>query len=330
MVRPFSEVAGIRCRAYSLPLERAIADFGADVPFGQVAPKMKEHYGIDLAACAPRLLTERVARELTEADCLPAARPSHVANWLIVETDGGMVPIVETLAGAADARKGKTTRWREAKVCIAQRQGEVVPKAGVTMDGPTEAGAILKRLAEALGFNAKTQVHGVGDGATWIGDQIEEQFGAQGGFLIDLFHVCDYLTPASVVCAPDSPKDWVASQKARLLAGQAGEVVAEMKPHVEPSPIDDAQAPVRAAWRYLSNRLDQLDYPRAIALNLPIGSGAIESAHRYLVQARLKRPGAWWREDIAQAMMNLRVMRHNQLWEAYWEKRWAEPLRRAA
>lgn len=128
MVRPFSEVAGIRCRAYSLPLERAIADFGADVPFGQVAPKMKEHYGIDLAACAPRLLTERVARELTEADCLPAARPSHVANWLIVETDGGMVPIVETLAGAADARKGKTTRWREAKVCIAQRQGEVVPK----------------------------------------------------------------------------------------------------------------------------------------------------------------------------------------------------------
>ena len=107
-------------------------------------------------------------------------------------------------------------------------------------------------------------------------------------------------------------------------------LVAQMKPHVEPSSRDDAQAPVRAAWRYLSNRLDQLDYARALALKLPIGSGAVESSHRYLVQARLKRPGAWWCEDIAQAMMNLRVMRHNQLWEAYWEKRWAEPLRRAA
>jgi len=40
---------------------------------------------------------------------------------------------------------------------------------------------------------------------------------------------------------------------------------------------------VRAAWRDLSNRLDPLDYPRAIALNLPIGFGAIESSHRYLV-----------------------------------------------
>ena len=87
---------------------------------------------------------------------------------------------------------------------------------------------------------------------------------------------------------------------------------------------------MRVAWRYFSNRLDQLDYPRALALNLPVGSGAVESSHRYLVQARLKRPGAWWCADIAQAMMNLRVMRHNRIWEAYWEKRWAEPLRRAA
>jgi len=307
-----------------------VADLGADVPFGQVAAKMKEHYGIDLADGAPRTLTERVAGELTEADCLPAAGSSNTAERLIIETDGGMVPIVETLAGTADARQGKRTHWREAKVCIAQQQGEAVPKAGVTMGGPLEAGALLKRLVEALGFGPKTQVHCVGDGAAWISDQIEELFGTQGTFLVDLFHVCEYLTPASKVCAPEDSQDWVASQKARFLLGQAREVVAEMKRHVEPTSVDDSQAPVRAAWRYFSNRLDQFDYPRALALNLPVGSGAVESSHRYLVQARLKRPGAWWRENIAQAMMNLRVMRHNQLWEAYWEKRWAEPLRRAA
>jgi hypothetical protein len=112
----------------------------------------------------------------------------------------------------------------------------------------------------------------------------------------------------------------VASQKARFLLGQAREVVAEMKLHLEPASVDDPQAPVRVAWRYFSNRLDQLDYPRALALNLPVGSGEVESSHRYLVQARLKRPGAWWRADMAQAMINLRVMRHNQLWETYWEK----------
>ena len=307
-----------------------MTDLGADLPFGQVAAKIKEHYGVDLAVSAPRTLTERVACELTEADCLPVAGPSNTAKRLIVETDGGMVPLVETVEGAADARKGKRTHWREAKVCIAQRQGEAVPKAGVTMEGPREAGAILKRLVDALGFGPKTQVHCVGDGAAWISSQIEELFGTQGTFLVDLFHVCEYLTPASKVCAPDSAQDWVASQKARFLLGQAREVVAEMKLHLEPASVDDPQAPVRVAWRYFSNRLDQLDYPRALALNLPVGSGEVESSHRYLVQARLKRPGAWWRAYMAQAMINLRVMRHNQLWETYWEKRWAEPLRRAA
>jgi len=281
LFRPFSEAAGVRCRGYSLPLERAVADLGADVPFGQVAAKMKEHYGIDLAEGAPRTLTERVACALTEADCLPVAGKSNTAEMLIVETDGGMVPIVDAGASAADARKEKRTHWREAKVCIAQRQGEAVPKAGVTMGGPLEAGAILKRLVEALGFGPKTRVHCVGDGAAWISDQIEELFGTQGTFLVDLFHVCEYLTPASKVFAPDDPKDWVASQKAQFLQGQACAVVTEMKLHVEPASVDDSQAPVRAAWRYFSNRLDQLDYPRALTLNLPVGSGAVESSHRY-------------------------------------------------
>ncbi len=320
----------MRCRGYSLPLERAVADLGADVPFGQVAAKLQEHYGISVAIGAARTLTERVACDLREADCLPAGRTAPTAGRLIAETDGGMVPIVKAQADAPDARKGKSTYWREAKVCIVQRQGEVVPKVGVTMDGPAEAGAILKQLAVALGFNARTQVHCVGDGAPWIADQIEEQFGTQGSFLVDLFHVCEYLAPASKVCASDSAQDWLSSQKQRLTTGRASEVIGELTPHLEPASVEDDQAPVRAAWRYLSNRIDQLDYPRALALDLPIGSGAIESAHRYLVQARLKRPGAWWREDMAQAMLNLRVMRHNQLWEAYWEKRRAQPLRMAA
>ena len=313
-----------------MPLERAITDFGVDIPFGQVAAKLQEHYGISVAVCAARTITERVACDLAEADCLPAESDSHTTDRLIAETDGGMIPIVKTQADAPDARKGKVLYWREAKVCLVQRQGETVPKVGITMGGPAEAGLLMKQLALALGFNARTHLHCVGDGAQWIADQIEVQFGAQGRFRVDLFHVCDYLAPASKVCAPDAARDWLQSRKKRLLAGQAADLIAELKLHVEPKSVDEEHAPVRAAWRYLANRLEQLDYPRALALDLPVGSGAIESAHRYLVQARLKRPGAWWREDMAQAMLNLRVMRQNRLWEAYWEKRWTQPLRMAA
>ncbi len=46
--RPFFILAGIGCREYSIPLQKAITDFGADVPFNKINSKLKEHYGIEV------------------------------------------------------------------------------------------------------------------------------------------------------------------------------------------------------------------------------------------------------------------------------------------
>ena len=76
----------------------------------------------------------------------------------------------------------------------------------------------------------------------------------------------------------------------------------------------------RICDRYLRNRLDYLDYQGAIQQGLPIGSGEIESAHRYIIQQRLKRPGAWWSPVHVEAMLALRLNRANHEWEAYWQR----------
>ena len=81
----------------------------------------------------------------------------------------------------------------------------------------------------------------------------------------------------------------------------------------------DSDALVAACDRYLRNRLDQLDYQGAIQQGLPIGSGEIESAHRYLIQKRLKLPGAWWSSAPIETLLALRLNRANQEWEAYWQ-----------
>ncbi|MSO23222.1 MAG: ISKra4 family transposase, partial [Acidobacteria bacterium] len=49
-------------------------------------------------------------------------------------------------------------------------------------------------------------------------------------------------------------------------------------------------------------------YQSALVAGLPIGSGEVESAHRYVIQARLKRAGAWWKEDNAAKMLALRIV----------------------
>ena len=58
----------------------------------------------------------------------------------------------------------------------------------------------------------------------------------------------------------------------------------------------------------------------ALAAGLPIGSGEIESAHRYIIQNRLKRAGAWWTLDNLDNMLALRVLRANREWEVYWSQ----------
>jgi len=93
-----------------------------------------------------------------------------------------------------------------------------------------------------------------------------------------------------------------------------------LRPYLEPNTIEDSQAPVRACHRYIKNRPEQLDYKTAIERELPIGSGEIESAHRYVLQKRLKLAGAWWSIEHAKNMINLRTCRANDLWDDYWKK----------
>ncbi len=326
--RPFVTVAKIGCNGYSRPLQRVVIDFAADVPFARVGEKLKEHYGIDLPRSAAATLTYRHAHALEADDCVPRSPSAAVPLTLIAQADGSMIPLVccggpEATDGEgppADKRKRRTLFWKEARLSLVRHPAQVTPVVAVTLSDPAACGQQIRRLACAVGLVGVTRVHGVGDGAPWIADQFERQFGAQGGYLIDFFHLCDYLAAAAPVCAPGEPAQWLETQKARMKVGELPALMAELDVHREPESTD-TPTPVRDAYRYIANRPGQFDYPAAIAANLPIGSGEVESAHRYVIQKRLKLPGAWWTASNAQAMLNLRCLRANQRWADYWNKR---------
>lgn len=111
---------------------------------------------------------------------------------------------------------------------------------------------------------------------------------------------------------------WMEEKKTWLEANRWREVLDTLRPYVEPHRVAEDDAPVRACSRYLSNRTALLAYQGALAAGLPIGSGEIESAHRYLIQSRLKRAGAWWTLENLENRLALRVLRANREWEDYW------------
>ena len=323
-MRPFVLGAKVSPLGCSRPLQRAIVDFAADQPFAQARAKLQEHYGFVIGESTIQRITFAHAQAMHGSSRQDLAFPEALGlgEPIIVETDGGMVPIVEPSGEGKDKRKGKTLSWREAKLSLARAQGSRTPVyAGSIEGGVEEAGRQLLSCAVRAGFGASSRVHALGDGAPWIVGQVEEQFGDQGRYLIDFYHVCEYLAAASEAIAPDAARreGWMETQKDALKGGRLDAVLRALAGHCEPPEVDDAHAPVRTCHRYLSARANQLNYRQALAEGLPIGSGEIESAHRYVAQQRLKRPGAWWRAEHAEYMLALRINRINGDWNAYWK-----------
>ena len=312
-------------RGCSRPLQRVITDFAADQPFAQTRIKLREHYGIEMGESTMQRIALGHGKTLFEASRAPGDFPEAPGRHkqIVAQTDGGMIPIVEPDAGQLDKRKGKTLSWREAKISLAHAKGSQTPVyAGMIEGGVEKAGRQLFECAVRAGFGANSRVHAVGDGAPWIVGQVEEQFGEQGSYLIDFYHVCEYLSDAAKAIAPDAVAQevWMAAQKDALKSGRLDKTLRALARHFEAPEVDDEHAPVRRCHRYLNGRRNQLNYREALADDLPIGSGEIESAHRYIAQQRLKRPGAWWRVDHAEYMLALRITRRNGDWDAYWAK----------
>jgi Uncharacterised protein family (UPF0236) len=320
-VRPFLRSAAMTARSCSLPLQRAMTDFGADHGFGHVPKKLQEHYGITIAVSTVRKITEGHGahmREQQEQTAMPVVSPPGCRQQ-IGEIDGSMVPIVTIGTAAGDKRRQKTLQWQEARLVMVHAQGSVTPKFAATFGGSVEeSGHALLSCAVAAGFGTNTQVHGVGDGAVWIAEQFAATFGSQASYLVDFYHVCDYLAEASQICAPDAPHAWMETQKQRLRNNEGTEVLTQLSEYLEAEEVANDHAPVRACFRYLSNRPHYLDYKGALEKGLPIGSGEIESAHRYVIQQRLKLPGAWWKASNVEPMLALRVVRANEDWGKYW------------
>jgi len=189
----------------------------------------------------------------------------------------------------------------------------------VFQESVDHVGDALFDCACQVGFGRNTYVHAVGDGASWISGQVEKQFGAQGHYLVDFYHACEYLGNAASRIQENDTLMWFEQHKHLLKNGNTQAVIDALKPHLEAPEVDDQNAPIRACHRYLSNRLGQFDYPNAKSQDLPIGSGEVESAHRYVIQKRLKLPGAWWAPDKAKYMLSLREVRANHQWNNYWQ-----------
>jgi hypothetical protein len=71
---------------------------------------------------------------------------------------------------------------------------------------------------------------------------------------------------------------------------------------------------------YVTGHLHRMAYGDLRNRGYQVGSGAMESLHRFGSQIRLKLPGCRWTAEVAQAILNVRMLTLSGRWEEFWSQ----------
>jgi hypothetical protein len=241
-----------------------------------------------------------------------AAEPvDHAPGRLVVEADGAMVRY--------------TDGWHEVKVGVVGGvcDGELTAASYIAAREPADAfGARLLTEAARRGALAVVRwegsvtrpglavlrpVHVVGDGAPWIWNLASDHFGERTE-VVDFYHAAEHLwTVARSLYGAESSeaKGWADTQ-IKILRDDGGQCVRQNLARTR-APTAAAAEVLRVERGYFATNAARMNYPSIADQGLPIGSGAVESSAKHVVQQRMKRPGQRWTCRGGAAMLALRA-----------------------
>jgi hypothetical protein len=240
------------------------------------------------------------------------------ASPLLIGADGVMVPF----RPAGGSAKGKTV-WREVKVGILARLSERATKAGkrvaqlkqrrlVAVLGDIDA--LKPRLwleSVRQGILSSQRVVWLSDGGRGFWRLFDERFAQYATGILDFYHAAQNLwkgAKAWLDGRTQRARDWFTTSRRQLRRGQADEVLADIQAALELEGLpDSARQTLTNLYNYLNKHRDHIDYAKFKELGLPIGSGIVESACKWLIQQRFKGVGMRWSEDGFNHLLHLRL-----------------------
>ncbi len=342
--RPFLEWLGVEPGRISGSLGRLMALLGVVVPYELAAQLVGIFFGVTVSPMAVWRAVQRLGEPASQfTDALSAyhadsrsdaPETSSPPDAVLVGVDG----CVLGMAVRKTRRRRKTAQdvlppltpveeghFREVKTAVLLLPAErVEPSPGrrsvlrrvlVTCLG--DADAIFSRLwaemRERGWLAAKTVVVIVGDGSAWIWNRAT--LFANRCEILDFWHAIEYVwSYARLQFGEGSPRaDRFVHRIARdLKAGKVHDVIARFK-RLHPV-SDEARAALDAVIKYYTDNASRMQYDKYLRLGYGIGSGAVESAHKQVVHARLRQAGMRWSEDGARRLLALRLLLLNGDW----------------
>jgi hypothetical protein len=256
---------------------------------------------------------------------------------LLIGADGVTVPFRPHPRSA----KGKIV-YQEIKVTLLARWGTRIKRSG------EQVGQLMQRRLVAVrgtiydlqvrlqlethrqGIETAPQVVWISDGARGFWCLFERCFASVALGILDFYHACEHLNAAAQAYGNTlpsrTPAQWFERLRHQLRHGYVHHILKEFERllHYASTPAS-AKPTLQQVQSYLIPHREHLQYREFKKLGLPIGSGMVESACKWLISQRFKGTGMRWSEAGFDHLLCLRLAWVNHRFDPLFAKHSLSP-----
>lgn len=228
------------------------------------------------------------------------------------------------------ARKTYSADWREPKlvtIFVHDRNGKMVSGSKATIDGtllgPDAICELVAMHLHRLGAASAESVTFISDGATWIWDRIDQIIEkallkkVQTYQVLDNCHASHHVSLAIQAkgVRPEDRLPLYRQYRTMLRNGQWQKVIDELTDDGELDLTENKDLATEIEYLRRHGEAGRLKYTYFKGLGIPLGSGAIESTIRRVVNMRLKSNATFWKSENAEAMLQVRASVVSDRWD---------------
>lgn len=183
-----------------------------------------------------------------------------------------------------------------------------------------ELGLQMRRTAGQVGMNDAKQWIALTDGGAGLEHFIDVNF-PRAEKILDFYHAAEHLSAFAKRFRPGKGSGPLLDAWCHSLKHAGGKQLIRMLERLQRQKMTaEVEEDYDRLLNYLKSNEHRMDYPRYLKYGWQIGSGAIESACKRVVNQRMCMGGMRWGEAGSDAVAHLRALYQSDpnQWDAYW------------
>ena len=331
---PLDEALGLAPEHHQFDIQERAVRCAGRIPFAEAAVQFEDLTGVSIGNHFCHETLQSVGEVATLEEVLPtreetlrrieqAQLPSGEKPILVVTTDGAMTPIREQAPRKEKRGPGRYQEVKGFRIYVIGPLGRIVHVASWhQVQDASDIRQSLHAAAERIDQN-RVRVALIADGAAWVWNALEECF-PQGRRILDYYHCAEHVWEVADALHGENTseaQEWAEAFLSQLCLGKVSHSIAVLA--ITKTQTAQQRQAVEHLATYLEHQAQRIHYIDDIDKGFHIGSGAMESANKYICHTRMKRPGAWWVVTSGNAMLRVRCAMYNGTFERVFQKHMA-------